>query len=152
MYRGLILCHPKIVSVENGKITNHWYSNIIQEDFSDFEFDTVDIRPGGTYVEDCFSDKFINSNVCEYDLLLSPDAGGEWYTLQESKDLNSFKLLICNLLRILKSNCIVIFDKFIYPEFRELTIKTLEECGFRVIPKTYDMYGHSYKNTVYAER
>lgn len=153
MYKGLILCHPKNVYVdENGKIVNHWYSDVMKENFSDFIFETVDILNGGTYQDDCFSDKFINLHTAEYDILISPDAGGKWYKLQEGKDLFSFKILLINMLKFLKQTCIIILDKFIYPEFRKLSVEILQEFGFNIIPKTYDMYGHEYKKTIYAER
>lgn len=153
MYKGIILCHPKIVSVdENGKINNHWYSDVMKENFSDFIFDTIDIIKGGTYIDDCFSNNFINSHLEEYDLILSPDAGGKWYSLQESKDYIAFELMIIDLLKLLKQTSIVIFDKFIYPEFRQITIEILEKYGFNIIPKIYNFYGNQYTKTIYAER
>ena len=90
MVKILILCHPKIIAIENNKITNHWYSAVIQNvlarskitDLSTVQFETVDIISGGTYKCDCFSEVFAYNK--RYDFIFAPDCGGEWYKLQES--------------------------------------------------------------------
>ena len=138
-YLGLILCHPKQCYVKDKIICNHYFGNILSEtslDFTGFIFKTIDLKNSyddcPSYIDDCFSDNFINNHLHEYDLLIAPDCGGKWYTLQESHNLKEFGILINSLIKLLKENSIIILDKFIFPEFKKLTIKILEDNMFQL--------------------
>lgn len=104
----LILCHNRKVT---GTFTplglnNHFYgidfnidgteTKLFKNIFEEYKlsgtpkFETVDIIPGGTYTDDAFSDEF-NAHTDDYDLVLVPDCGGPWYTLQNNITTNDEK-------------------------------------------------------------
>ena len=149
----LILCHNKIVlgTFEPLTLYNHWYGNnyIFRDLFLEYNldgipsFDTVDIAPGGTYQADAFSDEFINNNINKYDLIMVPDCGGMWYSLQEDKNYDKL-IEICNkLIKMLKPQGIILFSKFIRPDdtplinpFANALITSLNEDSFTITSKS----------------
>ena len=156
----LILCHPKIINIKDNKITNHWYSDIILEIFNKYnidinliKFDTVDILNGGTIVDDCFSKSFQMKNLEKYDMIILPDCAGDWYHLQEAHDEKNFELLLIGIMSMMKSNSAILIDKFIYNEFRNLTIKVLIEKDFKIILDfNCKLFGKKYDNFIFARK
>lgn len=155
----LILCHPKIINIQNGIITNHWYNDIILRilkiyniDINFLLFDTVDIRQGGTIVDDCFSEEFQFKHLYEYDMIILPDCGGKWYTLQEEHNLVEFRTLVTGITTMLKYNSSILIDKFIYPEFRECTRLLLEELGFIIRTIDCELFGNKYAHFIFATK
>jgi hypothetical protein len=117
-------------------LKNHWYGSsemdYFKKLFLDYSlkgnpvFETIDIKPGGTYQQDAFSDKFIESHINNYDLVMVPDCGGIWYELQNShtgklflteEEINDNKeklIEIClNFTKIVKPGGIIQFSKFL---------------------------------------
>jgi len=126
-------------------LNNHWYGLKMQEGkphlfeqlFSEYNlkgiptFETVDpfsvsaeniikfnwppdnVR--GTYIEDAFSDEFINKHIGEYYLVMVPDCGGRWYTEQSNYPVNKENLLkLClDLTKMVKKDGFIQFGKFL---------------------------------------
>uniref|UniRef100_A0A6C0BCQ4 Uncharacterized protein n=1 Tax=viral metagenome TaxID=1070528 RepID=A0A6C0BCQ4_9ZZZZ len=136
---GLILCHPRKVSVENGRLTNHWYGDMVIYDinFSGVNMSTVDIIGDPNILANCFSQKFWSSHLKEYSVLIAPDSGGLWYKFQEDHEEIGFKILLEGILTMMSDNCHVILDKFIYPKFREIALQVLLEDGFLIIQREF---------------
>jgi hypothetical protein len=139
----LILCHPKPVTgtfYPEYQLNNHWWGgregkhNTYKTLFEEYRlmgepiFETIDVRPGGTYHADAFSDEFINSNINKYDLVMVPDCGGQWHEYQSDRignlleyrilsedDQNMRKSLLIglciNLTRVVKNGGIICFGK-----------------------------------------
>jgi len=172
----LILCHNKPVTgtFEPLVLNNHWYGadfcQLFQKLFTEYklsgtpEFHTVDIDPpprnlpGATYQADAFSDEFIDAHLDEYDLVLVPDCGGDWYKLQSGEDdeKKSFTLiqLSIRLTKIVKRGGLIHFGKFLYNspctiegrEFSSLVSALnfyLEKNGFTSTIKEMPMIGAS---------
>jgi hypothetical protein len=156
--RVLILCHPRLVTgtFEPLVLNDHWWGsdengNPYMESLiphgmtGDPTFDTVDIKKGGTFTADAFSDSFNDQHIEEYDLIIAPDCGGVWYTHQESSDDNDKDELIflcLGLTRMLKPGGLVQFGKFFdgqclingmeFPSFKDGLHHCLEQIGFTV--------------------
>ena len=151
----LILCHPKKVTgtFEPLVLNEHWYGSCkdTETDKTLFEllfekynlsgipkFFTIDNHKKSTadFVDDAFSDDFINKNLNTYDLVMVPDCGGIWYDLQltelykiteheipnKIKDYTQEEYVknLCTLIssclkltKMLKNNGIIQFGKFI---------------------------------------
>jgi len=90
----LILCHNmkvtgtfKPLKLKNFSKYCNTDINLFDELFGNYnldgipKFETVDIIPGGTYIEDAFSRRFIDKHIKEYDLLMVPDCAGPWENL-----------------------------------------------------------------------
>jgi hypothetical protein len=175
----LILCHNRIVRKFNKNFDYHWWGpNIIQimEHYKfdnldeDMIVDTVDIMPGGTYVEDAFSDEFINKHINHYDVLVVPDCGGPWYELQitsqyhrmkkvkdyTKEEINiNIKLLIdlsLKLTKVVKPNGIINFCKFLHAgeiiiegnkflDFKDALLFYLNKNGFYAEFSGYGIIG-----------
>lgn len=158
MFKVLIVAHNKIIETENDKIINHWYSEIIynilvENNMLNAFYETVDIQNGGTYRSNVFSDDFINDHINDYDVIICPDCGGEWYTLQESRNYNDFTKLIIKLTKMLKPEGLLLLDKFIYHEFRELTLNLLiDELNYIIYEREYIMFGQSFHNFILAKK
>ena len=91
----LILCHnKKVTGTFKPSLKLEKFEKYCNTDFNSFnelfekyhldgipKFETVDIIPGGTYIEDAFSTTFIGKHIEEYDLLMVPDCAGPWENL-----------------------------------------------------------------------
>jgi hypothetical protein len=163
----LILCHPKPVTgtfYPDYQLNNHWWGgydgkkNIYKRLFEEYGligepiFETIDVKQGGTYVADAFSDEFINSNINKYDLVMVPDCGGQWYEYQsdingnlsedEKNTRKSFLIALCiNLTKVVKNGGIICFSKFMnkssciiegrkYDTFSQALVFYLNQNGF----------------------
>ena len=122
----LILCHNKLVTgtFEPLTLNNHWYGlyDIFPRLFEQYNlkgnplFETVDVKPGGTYQKDAFSDDFINSRQGEYDLVMIPDCNGNWadFIFSEPRQHERLIELCLKITRMVKPNGIILFSKFIH--------------------------------------
>jgi len=163
----LILCHPKQVTgtfSPEYQLNNHWWGghegkkNIYKRLFEEYRligepiFQTIDVKPGGTYVADAFSDEFINSNINKYDLVMVPDCGGQWYNYQidiignlfESRKLSEYEknmrksslISLCiNLTKVVKNGGIICFSKFI-----DKSSCIIEEIGYGTFSQALVFY------------
>ena len=117
------------------KLDGHWYG--LHDDESNktlFEtlfgkyglhgnpiIDTMDIKEGGTYVGDIFDLSFIVQHKNEYDLILVPDCGGRWYTVQDNTweqkktDAECERILFAckKMMCMLKPKGVIHFGKFL---------------------------------------
>jgi hypothetical protein len=151
----LILCHPEKVTGTFVPLTlnNHWMGQegTPKEDsfnilFSDYKltgrpiFDTVDIKKGGTYVANAFSEEFITAHENEYDLVMVPDCAGPWVYSQcgPTADLGQFISLSLSLTRMVKPDGIIQFSKFTQYYSDELQ-QHLETHRFRVERKGWSL-------------
>lgn len=153
----LILCHPKIIEIGNNKIKNHWYGDIISQilnfydiDINNITFDTVDIIPGGTFIDDCFSLNFQNNHLNEYDMIVMPDCGGEFYFSQRDGDIQKFKNILKGIMNMLKDNSSILIDKFIYPGFKEATLQLLDELNFHQVNIETKLFELEYSNYIFS--
>jgi hypothetical protein len=155
----LILCHNKLVTGTFDPLTlnNHWFGlyDIFPRLFKKYNlegnplFETVDVKPGATYQEDAFSDDFINSHQCEYDLVMVPDCGGNWVDFQflESEDSEPLIKLCLKITQMVKPNGIILFSKFINRDYLISSLNTvLVERGFitNIINEAIDNPGNNY--------
>lgn len=141
MFKVLILCHNKT------PIENHWYYPIFSQLVPENSvYETIDILPGGTYQDDCFSEEFINRHIGYYDIIISPDSGGPWYTFQINRDYDQFSDLLEKISTMLKYECIILFDKFIYSEFKELTIEKMSNLEFKEGYLDAELFGKKWKS------
>ena len=54
---------------------------------------------------------------------------------------------------MLKDNSAILIDKFIYPEFKELTNRVLVETGFKIIPDlNCKLFGNDYNSFILGVR
>lgn len=153
----LIVCHPKIIEVENNKIKNHWYGPIICQilnfyniDINEIVFNTVDIISGGTFNDDCFSENFQNNHRKEYDMVFMPDCGGDFFFSQNNNDITKFKNIIIGITSMLKDNSSILIDKFIYEQFKEATFDVLNELGFQIISIRTTLFERDYNNYIFS--
>ena len=64
-----------------------------------------------------------------------------------------FRLLLLGIIKMLKDNSAILIDKFIYPEFRELTNRVLVESGFKIIPDlNCKLFGNDYNSFILGVR
>jgi hypothetical protein len=159
----LIFCHARIVSGTLDNLDYHWWRDKIREISCELKlsgniiFDTVDVIKGGTYQRDGFSEDFIIEHLGEYDIVLIPDCGGKWFTLQQDKkllDKNLSELInnnVINVLRLVKLGGAIIFSKIydnkkcningkLFEDLFSAMIYFMEQNGFRTEKRYYEMY------------
>jgi len=146
----LILCHPKKVTATLNPLVleNHWWGSsdlcegttVFNYIFSKFDIgrlkgtpvvDTIDLYPGGTFADDAFNDKFINSHLNEYTLILVPDCGGKWVEFQYQKnkkdEYNETAEICFKLTNMLKKNGLIVFSKFLDSYFYQYFLTFFKE-------------------------
>jgi len=136
----LILCHNTLVTGTFVPLTlnNHWFGlyNRFLKLFEKYNlegkplFETVDIRPGGTYNADAFSDIFVDSHQDEYDLVIVPDCNGSWYNFQYEESVDNFLSLCLKLTIMVKPTGLILFSKLMRKGIIPLLNDVLQRNNF----------------------
>jgi len=136
----LILCHNTLVTGTFVPLTlnNHWFGlyNRFLRLFEKYNlegkplFETVDIRPGGTYNADAFSDIFVDSHQDEYDLVIVPDCNGSWYNFQYEESVDNFLSLCLKLTIMVKPTGLILFSKLMKKGIIPLLNDVLQRNNF----------------------
>lgn len=136
----LILCHNTLVTGTFVPLTlnNHWFGYIFPRLFEKYNlegkplFETVDIRPGGTYNADAFSNVFVDSHQGEYDLVIVPDCNGSWYEFQyeDPESVDNFLSLCLKLTIMIKPTGLILFSKLMKKGIIPLLNDVLQRNNF----------------------
>jgi len=168
----LILCHNEKVtgSFNTMELNNHWWGSPLLENnpktffghiFQNYNvkdkkgapiFKTVDnskyTQNDADYKEDVFDDKFINAHLNEYEVIMVPDCGGNWFEYDQQKKYEDLLDLCLNLTKMLTPGGIITFSK-IHDEFPLMLENKLKSSNFTV---KYLPQGNIFTKTVVAQK
>ena len=125
----LVYCHPKIIDLDDefshfALETFKYYISKDKNTKKDIKIYSVDILAGGSFVNDGFSDLFIEHNLNLFDMIFIPDCGGIWYIYQEDSNIESFLDIINNVKKMLTENGILYISKIINKKFYSILENT----------------------------